>query len=93
MSDKYTFRREFTDMYGATKVVEHTVDAETLSDILEDFLYFINGCSFSYVRDLIYVKEDGQEVQILGYEVNEPETVEDLDQLTLDLQEAVLRSH
>ena len=87
MSDKYTFRREFIDMYGATKVVDHTVEAENLSEILEDFLYFLNGCSFSYVRDLIFVKEDGQEVQILGYEVDEPQTAEDLDQLTLELQE------
>jgi hypothetical protein len=68
MRDKFTFRREFTDMYGQTKVVEHTMEGDTLSQILEDFLYFLNGCSFSYVRDLIWVKEDGQEIQVVGYE-------------------------
>ena len=85
MKDKYTFRREFTDMYGSIRTVEHTIEPENLSELLEDFLYFLNGCSYSYVRDLIYVKEDGQEVAILDYQVDEPKTAEDLNQMTLNL--------
>lgn len=70
MADKYTFRREFTDMYGNTKTVEHTIEADTVSEILEDFLYFMNGCSFAYIRDLIYVTENGQEHPITEYSVD-----------------------
>ena len=90
MNDKYTFRREYTDLYGQTKTVEHTVEGETLDEIIESFLYFLNGCSFSYVKDLIFVKEDGQEVSVMDWEYHnkEPQTAEDLDQMTLDLQEA-----
>jgi hypothetical protein len=90
MVDKYTFRREFTDMYGQVSTVEHTVEGETLDDIMMSFLYFLNGCSYSYVKDLIFVKEDGQEVSVMDWEHHnkEPETAEDLEQMTLDLQEA-----
>lgn len=90
MNDKYTFRREYTDLYGQTKTVEHTVEGETLDEICESFLYFLNGCSFTYVKDLIFVKENGQEVSVLDWEYHnkEPQTAEDLDQMTLDLQEA-----
>ena len=93
MSDKYTFRREFTDMYGQTKTVEHTLEGETLDEIVEEFLYFLNGCSFMYVKDLIFVKEGGQEIAILDYqpENTEPQTAQDLDQLTLDLSNIVQR--
>lgn len=85
MIDKYTFRREYTDLHGQTKTVEHTIEGETLPEILEDFLYFLNGCSFSYVKDLIFVKEDGSEVSVMDYEI--PTTVEDFETLTLDLQD------
>ena len=87
MVDKYTFRREFTDLYGQKKIVEHTVEGETLDEIIESFLYFLNGCSFSYVKDLIFVKEDGQEVSIMDWEYHkkEPETVEEHNQMTIDL--------
>ena len=90
MVDKYTFRREFTDMYGQVSTVEHTVDGETLDDVVMTFLYFLNGCSYSYVKDMIYVKEDGQEVSVTDWDpsIYQPRTAEDLDQMTLDLQEA-----
>jgi hypothetical protein len=71
MKDKYTFRREYTDLYGQTKIVEHTMEGETLPEILEDFLYFLNGCSFTYVRDLIWVKEDGTEEALLDYQADQ----------------------
>jgi uncharacterized protein YcsI (UPF0317 family) len=90
MVDKYTFRREFTDVYGQTKTVEHTIQCDTLNEILEDFLYFLNGCSFSYVKDLIFVKEDGQEVSVMDWDsdiYNNIDTVEDL-QSELDFLEA-----
>ena len=83
--DKYTFRREFTDLHGQTKTVEHTIEAETLDEILQDFLYFLNGCSFSYVKDLIFVKESGEEVSVMDWDSNiygggdmSIETVDDL---------------
>ena len=65
-SDKYTFRREYTDMYGRTRVIEHKFESESLNEIVEDFLWFLNGCSFSYVKDLIYVTENGEEA-VLDY--------------------------
>lgn len=68
MKDKYTFRREFTDMYDQTKTVEHTIECDTLDEIFEEFLYFIKGCSFTYVKDLIWVKEGGQEVSVLDWD-------------------------
>ena len=77
MNDKYTFRREYTDLYGQTKTVEHTIQAETLSEILEEFLYFMNGCSFSYLKDLIYVKEDGSEEPVIDWKTYEVEADED----------------
>jgi len=93
VTDKYTFRREYTDLYGQTKTIEHTLEGETLDEIVEGFLYFLNGCSFTYVKDLIFVKENGQEVAILDYESKnaDPQTAEDLDQLTLDLDEVIQR--
>lgn len=89
MKDKYTFRREFTDMDGQVSTVEHTVEGETLDDVVMSFLYFLNGCSYAYVKDMIYVKENGQEVSVTDWEHhnNEPETAEDLDQMTLELEE------
>ena len=89
MVDKYTFRREYTDMYCQTKTVEHTVEGETLDEIIESFLYFLNGCSFTYVKDLIFVKEDGQEVSVMDWDsdiYNKNETVDDL-QSELDFLE------
>ena len=89
MVDKYTFRREYTDLYGQTKTVEHTVEGETLDEIIESFLYFLNGCSFSYVKDMIFVKEDGQEVSVMDWDssiYNKNETVDDL-QSELDFLE------
>jgi len=90
MKDKYTFRREFTDMYEQITTVEHTVEGDTLDEIMESFLYFLNGCSFSYVKDIIFVKEDGQEISVMDWEHHnkEPETAEDLNQLTIDLADA-----
>jgi len=90
MVDKYTFRREYTDLYGQTSTVEHTVEGETLDEIMMSFLYFLNGCSYSYVKDLIFVKESGEEVSATDWEYHnqEPQTAEDLDQMTLDLEEA-----
>ena len=90
MKDKYTFRREYTDMYGQVSTVEHTVEAETLDEIMMSFLYFLNGCSFSYVKDLIFVKEDGTEVSVTDWDssiYNNIDTVEDL-QSELDFLEA-----
>ena len=75
MVDKYTFRREFTDVYGQTKTVEHTIQCDTLNEILEDFLYFLNGCSFTYVKDLIYVKEDGSEEAVIDWKTYDIEEV------------------
>ena len=89
MVDKYTFRREFTDMYEQTTTVEHTVEGDTLDEIMESFLYFLNGCSFSYVKDLIFVKEDGTEVSVTDWDsdiYDENETVDDL-QSELDFLE------
>ena len=81
MVDKYTFRREYTDPYGQTKTIEHTMQGETLDEILGDFLYFLNGCSFTYVKDLIFVKDDGQEVSVMDWDsdiYDKNETVDDL---------------
>ena len=86
MVDKYTFRREFTDVYGQTKTVEHTIQCDTLDEILEDFLYFLNGCSFTYVKDLIYVKEDGSEEAVIDWKTYDIEQVVDL-QSELDFLE------
>ena len=86
MVDKYTFRREFTDVYGQTKTVEHTIQCDTLNEILEDFLYFLNGCSFTYVKDLIYVKEDGSEEAVIDWKTYDIEEVVDL-QSELDFLE------
>ena len=86
MVDRYTFRREFTDMYGQTKTVEHTMEGETLPEILKDFLYFLNGCSFSYVKDLVYVKEDGSEEAVIDWKTYDIEEVVDL-QSELDFLE------
>jgi hypothetical protein len=84
-TDKYTFRREYTDLYGQTKTVEHTIQGETLPEILEEFLYFLNGCSFTYLKDLIFVKENGQEVAILDYQ-SEIQTSADLDELVKKIE-------
>jgi uncharacterized protein YcsI (UPF0317 family) len=89
MVDRYTFRREFTDLHGQTKTVEHTVEGETLSEILEDFIYFLNGCSFSYLKDLIFVKEDGQEISVLDWEKEEPNTVEEHAHMSKELIESI----
>lgn len=86
MVDKYTFRREFTDVYGQTKTVEHTIECDTVDEILEDFLYFLNGCSFTYVKDLIYVKEDGSEEAVIDWKTYDIEEVVDL-QSELDFLE------
>ena len=90
MTDKYTFRREFTDLHGQTSTVEHTVEAEMLDEIMMSFLYFLNGCSFSYVKDLIFVKEDGTEVSATDWESSiyndNIDTVDDL-QTELDFLE------
>ena len=90
MVDKYTFRREFTDMYGQTSTVEHMVEGNTLDEIMMSFLYFLNGCSYSYVKDLIFVKEGGEEVSVTDWDpsIYGPKNAEELDQMTRDLQEA-----
>lgn len=82
MKDKYTFRREFTDMYEQTTTVEHTVEGDTLDEIMESFLYFLNGCSFSYVKDLIFVKEDGQEISVTDWAFHNKDN--NPDQITFD---------
>ena len=87
MGDKYTFRREFTDMYGKTKVVEHTFEGETLGEIMEEFLYFLNGCSFLYVKDLIWVKDNGQEEAILDWQADNLKTVSDVDDIINELND------
>jgi len=89
MKDKYTFRREVTDIYDNTSVVEHTVEGETLDEVVESFLYFLNGCSFSYVKDLIFVKENGSEQGVTDYQVDEPRTADDLNQLIIDLEDTI----
>ena len=90
MKDKYTFRRECADLYGQTSTVEHTVEGETLDEVMMSFFYFLQGCSFSYVKDLIFVKESGEEISVTDWEFHnkEPETAEELDQMSLELQEA-----
>lgn len=72
MVDKYTFRRETTDYYDQTKTIEHNIEAETLDEIVKEFLYFLNGCSFSYVKDIIFVKNDGTEFSVMGEDYDEP---------------------
>ena len=90
MGEKYTFRREYTDMYGQVSTVEHTVEGETLDEIMMNFLYFLNGCSYSYVKDLIFVKEDGTEVSVTDWDSSiyndDINTVDDL-QSELDFLE------
>jgi hypothetical protein len=51
-----------------------------MPEILEDFLYFLNGCSFTYVKDLIFVKETGEEVGVIEWEqdIRDTETSDDL---------------
>jgi hypothetical protein len=93
-SDKYTFRRETTDLYGQIKTSEHTIEAETLDEIVEEFLYFLNGCSFSYVKDIIFVKSNGTEVSVMGECYDEPNlhamagitSVEDFENQLIDLE-------
>jgi hypothetical protein len=87
MTDKYTFRREYKDYYGQLKTIEHSIEGETLDEILEAFLYFLNGCSFSYVKDIIWVREDGTEVPVIGYldTLPLPDDIENVDQLSLVL--------
>jgi hypothetical protein len=82
MKDKYTFRREFTDMYEQITTVEHTVEGDTLDEIMESFLYFLNGCSYSYVKDLIFVKEDGQEISVTDWDFHNKDN--NPDQITFD---------
>lgn len=89
MADKYTFRREYTDLYGQTSTVEHTVEAETLDEVMMTFLYFLNGCSYSYVKDLIFVKENGQEVSVTDWDSSiyggGDTTIETVDELQSEL--------
>lgn len=89
MSDKYTFRRECTDRYGQKRIVEHTVEAESLPEVLEEFLYFLNGCSFFYVKDLIWVRDSGQEEAILDYQADlyQEGTLKNVDDLEEELNE------
>ena len=92
INDTYTFRREYTDLYGQTKTVEVTTQGETLPEILEDFVYFLNGCSFTYVKDIIFVKESGEEVSVLDYEQpdeDEPTTVTELSEAIERLSDIV----
>jgi hypothetical protein len=77
MTDKYIFRREFTDLYGSTTVVEHTIQEETLDEIILAFQYFLNGCSFTYLKELDYT---------LHGEQKEP-TEGDLNQIEMELEE------
>ena len=82
MVDKYTFRREYTDLHDQTRTVEHTVEGETLDEIIESFMYFLNGCSFSYVKDLIFVKESGEEVSVTDWEFHNRDN--ESSQITFD---------
>lgn len=78
-SDKYTFTRTSSD--GRT--VTHTIQADQLDEILEQFIYFMKGCSFTYLEDLIYVKSNGKEHSVLGFESDTVETFNDMvDRLT-----------
>jgi hypothetical protein len=65
--DKYTFTRTSDD--GRT--VSHTVQTDQLDEILEQFIYFLKGCSFTYVEDLIYVKSNGKEHSVFGSDTQE----------------------
>jgi hypothetical protein len=79
VSEKYTFTRKSKDLYGQTKKVTHKVEAETLPEILEEMLYFLNGCSFTWLKDLIIVKEDGTEVPVVGYTERIEELADELN--------------
>lgn len=68
MTDKFVLRRETKDVFGKKKVVKHTFEGETLDEVLENVIYFLNGCSYTYLRDLIMVKDGGQEIPILDYQ-------------------------
>ena len=85
MREKYTIKREMTTYDGITKTVEHTFEAVTLDEVLENVLYFLNGCSFSYLKDLIYVKEDGTEHPVLDWKTYPSE--EESKQLTMFLDD------
>lgn len=48
---KYTFRRESSD----GKIIEVKFEADFLGEIVDEFRYFLNGCSFSYVKDIEWI--------------------------------------
>lgn len=86
MRDIYTFKREF-ELNGYQKTIEHKVTSENLSELLEEFIYFLNGCSYSYIKDLIFVKEDGTEISVFDFvqENYEEECEEESPQKLLNL--------
>lgn len=67
--ERYTFIRETKDLHGNVKTVTHQFDSSGMADeVLTEFLYFMQGCSYTWLRDLIMVKEGGQEVSITDYQ-------------------------
>ena len=77
--DKYSFTRTSDD--GRT--VTHTIQTDQLDEILEQFIYFLKGCSFTYLEDLIYLKSNGRVHSVLGIEDDSVETfTEMVDRLT-----------
>lgn len=50
---KFTLKRESVD--GST--IEYTFEADYLPEVLENFKFFLNGCSYTYIKDLNYENE------------------------------------
>jgi hypothetical protein len=61
-----TFTYKSTDKNGnTTTYLErslHDEDTDTLTPILQEFVYFLNGMTYNYVGSVIATKTDGVEV-------------------------------
>ena len=57
MSDKFTFIYEHTTYEGLKKIVTHTTEELTLSDVLDDIAEFLKGCGYQVNGRLEIVDE------------------------------------
>jgi hypothetical protein len=56
-TEEYTLQRVAYEDGEVTSTVEHTFTSDELTDILQNFTYFLMGCSFTYVKGLEYLSE------------------------------------
>lgn len=50
---KFILKRENAD----GSIIEYTFAADYLPEVLENIKFFLNGCSYTYVKDLYYENE------------------------------------